>query len=140
MALIIPDVTVLLNSKPIGLPIAYTLSPTLIWLESPKVAATKSFSFIFKIDKSKSEGLNIETKIYQYKGVSEKDRGLRGDFIFEKFVETKDSIHFFNLNEIKYVDNKHLNELKLKKGEVYIKENENNEITSIVIKYRATYL
>ncbi len=86
-----------------------------------------------KIENSKSEGLNIETKIYQYRGLSEKDKGLRGDFIFEEFVETKDSIYFFNLQEEKYVDNKHLNELKLKKGEVYLSENEAGEITKIVI-------
>ncbi len=86
-----------------------------------------------KIERSQSEGLNIETKIYQNRGLSEKDRGLRGDFIFEKFVETKDSLHFFNLNEVKYVDNKHLNELKLKKGEVYLSENGNGEITKIVV-------
>ncbi|MFD2892575.1 hypothetical protein ACFS5J_11190 [Flavobacterium chuncheonense] len=98
-----------------------------------KYYKTKPIFSPMKIDNSKSEGLNIETKIYQYRGLSEKDRGLRGDFIFEKFVETKDSIYFFNLNEVKYVDNKHLDELKLKKGEVYIKENENNEITSLVI-------
>lgn len=86
-----------------------------------------------KIDNSQSEGLYVETKIYQYRGLSEKDRGLRGDFVFEKFIETKDSIYFFNLNEVKYVDNKHIDELKLKKGEVYIRKNENDEIISIVI-------
>lgn len=86
-----------------------------------------------KIDNSEFEGIAVETKTYQYKGFSEKERGLRGDFIFEKFIETRDSIYFFNLNEVKYVDNKHLDELKLKKGEVYITKNENDEIISIVI-------
>ncbi len=86
-----------------------------------------------KIDNSKFEGIDAETKIYQYRGFSEKERGLRGDFIFEKFIETRDIIYFFNLNEVKYVDNKHLDELKLKKGEVYITKNENDEIISIVI-------
>ena len=86
-----------------------------------------------KIDNSQSDGLNIETKIYQYRGLTEKDRGLRGDFVFEKFTETKDSIYFFNLKEEKYVDNKQLNELKIKKGEVYLNENETGEITKIII-------
>src|SRR5690606_4357713 len=86
-----------------------------------------------KIENSKSEDLNIETKVYQYRGLSEKNRGLRGNFIFEEFVETKDSIYFFNLKEEKYVDNKHLKELKLKKGEVYLSENDAGEITNIVI-------
>ncbi|MEG0915406.1 MAG: hypothetical protein RSF68_00165 [Myroides sp.] len=94
--------------------------------------ATPIFSPM-KIDNSKFEGIDAETKIYQYRGFSEKERGLRGDFIFEKFIETRDSIYFFNLNEVKYVDNKHLDELKLKKGEVYLTKNENDEIISIVI-------
>ena len=48
-----------------------------------KYYKTKPIFSPMKIDNSKSEGLNIETKIYQYRGLSEKDRGLRGDFIFE---------------------------------------------------------
>ena len=94
--------------------------------------ATPIFSPI-KIENSDSEGIGLITKIYQNRGLSERDRGLRGDFIFEKFIETRDSIYFFNLNEVKYVDNKHLDELKLKKGEVYLTKNENDEIISIVI-------
>lgn len=100
---------------------------------SEKYYKTEPIFSPMKIENSKSEGLNIETKIYQYRGLSEKDKGLRGDFIFEKFVETKDSIYFFDLQEEKYVNNKHLNELKLKKGEVYLRENKVGEITKIVI-------
>ncbi len=86
-----------------------------------------------KIDKSKSEGINIENIVYQYRGLGKKDKGLRGDFVFEKFIETKDSIYFFNINDIKSVHKTHLDELKLKKGEVYLSENETGEITKIVI-------
>ena len=86
-----------------------------------------------KVENSKSEGLSIETKIYQYRGLSEKNRGLRGDFVFENFVETKDSISFYNLKDIKSVHKTHLDELKLKKGEVYLNENELGEITKIVV-------
>ncbi|SEH65537.1 hypothetical protein SAMN02927937_00709 [Paenimyroides aquimaris] len=86
-----------------------------------------------KIDNFQFKGINIKNIVYQYRGISERNRGLRGDFVFEKFVETKDSIYFFNLKEEKYVDNKHLDELKLKKGEVYLSENEAGEITKIVI-------
>ena len=59
LALIIPDVTVLLNSNPIGLPIAYTFSPTRISLESPSVTYGKFFTFIFVIDRSKLLSLHI---------------------------------------------------------------------------------
>ncbi|RKF42605.1 hypothetical protein BCY89_03805 [Sphingobacterium siyangense] len=94
---------------------------------------TKPNYLPLRIDKSKSEGIAIENIVFQYRGLSEKDRGLRGDFVFEKFIETKDSIYFFNLNDIKSVYKKHLDELKLKKGEVYLSENEAGKITRIVI-------
>ena len=48
--------------------------------------ATPIFSPI-KIENSDSEGIGLITKIYQNRGLSERDRGLRGDFIFEKFTE-----------------------------------------------------
>ena len=54
-ALIIPPVTVLLNSKPIGFPIAYTFSPILILSESPNITYGRLLAFIFITDKSKSE-------------------------------------------------------------------------------------
>jgi len=84
-----------------------------------------------------SEGINIKNIIYQYRGLGEKDKGLRGDFVFEKFTETKDSIFFFNLNDVKGVHKIHLDVLKLKKGEVYLNENESGEITKIVINQTA---
>lgn len=86
-----------------------------------------------RVENLKSEEITIKNIIFQYRGLGEKDKGLRGDFVFEKFIETKDSIYFFNLKEEKYVDNKHLNELKIKKGEVYLSENKTGEITKIVI-------
>ena len=94
---------------------------------------TKPNYLPLRIDKLKSEGIAIENIVFQYRGLSEKDRGLRGDFVFEKFIETKDSIYFFNLNDIKSVYKTHLDELKLKKGEVYLSENEAGKITRIVI-------
>ena len=64
LLLIIPDVTVLLNSNPIGFPIAYTVSPILILLESPNVIHFKLFAYIFVIDKSKSESLHTTVPSY----------------------------------------------------------------------------
>lgn len=92
-----------------------------------------------KIEKLKSEGINIKNIVYQYRGLGEKDKGLKGDFIFEKFVETNDSIYFFNLDDIQSVHKKHLYELKLKKGEVYLSENKTGEITQIVINQTTLY-
>ena len=54
----IPDVTVLLNSNPIGLPIAYTFSPIFILSESANVTYFKLFASIFTIDKSILESLH----------------------------------------------------------------------------------
>lgn len=86
-----------------------------------------------RVENLNSEEINIKNIIYQYRGLGEKDKGLRGDFVFEKFTETKDSIIFYNLNDVKSVHKIHLDELKLKKGEVYLSENETGEIAKIVI-------
>lgn len=99
-----------------------------------KYFKTKPNYLPLKFDKLKSEGINIESIAYQYRGLGEKDKGLRGDFVFEKFLETKDSIYFYNLNDIKSAHKTHLDELKLKKGEVYLSENRNGEIAKITIK------
>lgn len=64
--LIIPEVTVLLNSNPIGFPIAYTFSPTLILSESPKLTVFVTFAFIFIIAKSKSESAQITSAVYSF--------------------------------------------------------------------------
>ena len=94
---------------------------------------TSPFFLPLRIDKLISEGINIESIIYQYRGLGEKDKGLRGDFVFEKFIETKDSIYFFNLSDVKSVHKTHLDELKLKKGEVYLCENDFGDISKIVV-------
>ena len=64
LALIIPDVTVLLNSNPIGFPIAYTVSPTLILSESPSGKYVKFFASIFVNDKSTLLSLHTTVPVY----------------------------------------------------------------------------
>ena len=66
LALIIPEVIVLLNSYPIGLPIAKTSSPILIESESPKVQYCKFSTLIFTIDKSKSLSLHTTVPLYVF--------------------------------------------------------------------------
>lgn len=86
-----------------------------------------------KIDNFQSEEINIEVITYQYRGFSEKSRGLRSQFVFENFVETRDSIQFFNLNDTISIHKTHLDELKLAKGEAYLREDKNGDIVRIVI-------
>ena len=52
----------------------------------------------------------------------------------ENFKETKDSIIFYNLNDIKSIEPQHLDNLKLKKNNIVIRQNKNFEIISIDIE------
>ena len=83
-----------------------------------------------KIDVTNEKDINLTTRIYQYKGYSESSSG--GRFQFEKFKETKDSLYFYNLNDIESMEEYHLDELKIKKGEIYLYLNKKNEIDKII--------
>ncbi|MGX9987623.1 hypothetical protein [Soonwooa purpurea] len=90
---------------------------------------------IFKPMEVKSDfenGIKITTRIYQYKGYSEHDRGLER-YVFEKYKETRDSLYFYNLDDVESMDGIHLDELKVKKGEVYLSSNANKEIEKIFV-------
>ena len=86
-----------------------------------------------KIDNSKSNNINIETITYQYHGYSERNKGLER-YVFEKFVETVDSLFFFNLNDVESMNGIHLDNLRVKKGEIYLQQNENAEIKKIIVE------
>lgn len=86
-----------------------------------------------RIAKYQSNNINIERIIYQYRGYSEKDGGLER-YAFEKFTETKDSLFFYNLDDVESMVGIHLDELKLKKGEVYLQQTENGTIEKIIVK------
>ncbi|KIA83948.1 hypothetical protein [Kaistella jeonii] len=85
-----------------------------------------------KIESSDFSGITLTTLIYQYKGYSESSNG--GRYQFDKFKETKDSVYFYNLNDIESIEENHLDELKLKKGEIYLYQNERKEIIKMIAK------
>ena len=60
--------------------------------------------------------------------------GGLGTFEFENFKETKDSVIFYNLNDIKSVEFQHLDSLNFKKKNIVIRQNKNFEIISIDIE------
>ena len=86
-----------------------------------------------KIINEAENGIEISTKIYQYEGFSKRSFGL-GTFEFENFKETRDSIIFYNLNDVKSMEPQHLDFLKLKKKNIVIRQNKNLEIISIDIE------
>lgn len=86
-----------------------------------------------KTDKSENNAIIITNRIYQYRGFSEKKHGLER-YVFEGFEETNDSLVFYNLDDIESMNGIHLDELKVKKGEVYLHHDENKEIKKITIK------
>ncbi|SDI70866.1 hypothetical protein SAMN05421846_11237 [Chryseobacterium taeanense] len=90
---------------------------------------------IFKVIKTKntvSNEINITTRIFQYRGYSEREHSLER-YVFESFKETKDSIFFENLEDVESVNGIHLDKLRMRKGEVYLQENDKNQIVKIII-------
>jgi len=85
-----------------------------------------------KVDVTSENGIKLTTRIYQYKGYSEHDRGLER-YVFEKYTETRDSLYFYNLDDVESMDGIHLDELKVKKGEIYLSSNVNKEIEKIIV-------
>lgn len=83
-----------------------------------------------KVDVKNEKGISLTTRIYQYKGYSESS--ISGRYQFDKLKETKDSLFFYNLNDIESVEKYHLDELKIKKGEIYLNVNHKNEIIKII--------
>lgn len=78
-------------------------------------------------------GLTIKTKLFQYEGFMERSNGL-GTFEFENFKETRDSLFFYNLNDIKSMVHQHLDSLKFQKKNIVIRQNKFSEIISIDIE------
>ncbi|WP_128414797.1 hypothetical protein [Flavobacterium sp. Root186] len=78
-------------------------------------------------------GLKIKTKIFQYKGYSNRSGGL-GRYVFEKFKETHDSIFFYNLDDVESMKPEHLDTLKFKKTNITIKKTEQNNVLQVDIQ------
>lgn len=85
-----------------------------------------------KIQKTNEDGIEIENKIYQYNGYSERNKAYR-TFEFENFKETSDSLIFYNLNDRESIAETHWDKLKIRKGEVYLLLNDFNYVQSIQI-------
>lgn len=75
----------------------------------------------------------IKTKIFQYKGYSNRSGGL-GRFQFEKFKESHDSIFFYNLDDVESMEPEHLDTLKFKKRNITIKKTKQNNVLQIDIE------
>jgi len=81
----------------------------------------------------KSEGMKIQSKYYQSKGLKEKSRGYYR-YQFERFEETRDSLFFYNLNDIVSMQKSHIDSLRIKKGHVIIRQKEDKIINEIEIE------
>lgn len=88
-----------------------------------------------KIEETESNGLKIINQIYQYRGYSERKRGSQV-YVFEKFTETKDSLFFSKLEDIESIYGIKLEELKVKKGEIYLNLGKNGEVKDIIVEQR----
>lgn len=86
-----------------------------------------------RTEKAEYQGFSIETFIYQYRGFSKKYNGLER-YEFEKFVETNDSLFFYNLSDVESEIGIYLDMLKVRKGEVYILQNIDNTIKKIIVE------
>ncbi|RXM52690.1 MULTISPECIES: hypothetical protein [unclassified Chryseobacterium] len=85
-----------------------------------------------KVNISSENEIKLTTRTYQYKGYSEHDRALER-YVFEKYKETKDSLFFYNLNDVESMNGIHLDELKVKKGETYLLFNKQDNIEKIIV-------
>lgn len=84
-----------------------------------------------KTYKINEDGIDINIKRYQYKGFSEKNPGLRGDYKFTSFKETRDSLFFYSLDDTESMEHQHVDSLKFKKTNVTISQTKSKEVLKI---------
>jgi hypothetical protein len=89
--------------------------------------------FPIKQETTTRQDFRITNITYQYKGYAERSKGLER-FHFEKFKETRDTISFYNLDDVESMDGIHLDSLKLKKTDVAVMQNANHNILKIVVE------
>ncbi|RYX80293.1 hypothetical protein EON73_05540 [bacterium] len=82
---------------------------------------------VYEINK---QDIVIKINKYQYNGFAEKDLGLRGDYKFTRFRETKDSVFFFNLDN---VEHQYVDSLKFRKTNITISQSKIKYITKIEV-------
>lgn len=93
---------------------------------------TKPIFHPLKSEIEDNEGINVTTYIYQYEGYIERASGSY-DLDFEYFKETRDSIFFYNLNDLISMDPQHFDSLKVKKNNIFIRHDKNFCMKSIDI-------
>jgi len=87
-----------------------------------------------KTNQIKKRGIHINTDYYQSTGYSHKSGGYE-EMEFDRFIETRDSIFFYDLNEFTHMNTGHKDSLKIKKGNVRISwDSSNNLIQRIHIE------
>ena len=79
------------------------------------------------------QNIEIKTKIYQYSGFMSRNGGY-DEYEFESFKETRDSLFFYNLEDVKSLKPKQLENLKFKKRNVVIMQYANKEVIAIRIE------
>lgn len=84
-------------------------------------------------EQTEGEGIRVVDQVYQYKGFSERVRGL-GRFQFERFRETRDSLFFYNLDDVESANSQHLDSLKIGKGEVILDQDKDGRVVRVTVE------
>lgn len=86
-----------------------------------------------EIEMISKEKIEIKNIIYQSRGFAERGGGLER-FHFDSFKEEKDSLFFYNLDDVESLNGIHLDSLKLKKKMVLIQQNDSLEVKMLVLE------
>ena len=90
--------------------------------------------FPIKTKELTSKGIKVRTTYYQIKGFKERSRGYY-QYEFENFMETRDSLYFYNLNDVVSKSKPpSIDTLRVKKGNVIIRQWENKKIIEIKVQ------
>lgn len=100
--------------------------------EKPKKIKRQLFTPI-KNSNTSEQDIEIKTKMYQYSGFMSRNGGYY-EYEFESFKETRDSLFFYNLEDVKSLKPKQLGNLKFKKRNVVIMQYANKEVIAIRIE------
>lgn len=100
--------------------------------EKPKKIKRQLFTPI-KNSNTSEQDIEIKTKIYQHSGFMSRNGGYY-EYEFESFKETRDSLFFYNLEDVKRSKSKHLESLKFKKRNAVIMQYANKEVIAIRIE------
>ena len=73
-----------------------------------------------------NKGIFITTYTYQYKAFAKRGQGYN-EYHFENFKETRDSLYFYNLDDVVSMEKSHLDILRFKKPNIFISRKKNSE-------------